>query len=134
MVCSIMDIRKKAINSRVMIIAVILMLISGLIFYRCGIVERLAGILPGVLFIITGYLTKGGIGLADSIFITSIGIGLGITGCISVIMISLSLSGLFAIMYLVKNYRNGNCRKKTIPFIPFVFFGFVINEVIKYAS
>ncbi len=134
LVCSILDIRKRMIKRHVLIITAVILMTVGILIADCSIVERMLGLIPGALFFITGFLTRGGIGLADSILISAIGIGIGISGCVSALTVALTLSGIYALVYIAFHFKQGGYRNKTMPFIPFIFIGFIISKGLAYAA
>jgi Type IV leader peptidase family. len=119
---AVVDYRTKSLS----VIYLYGMVIMGIIF---GIIERssfsseiLLGLLPGIVIVILAFVSKEKIGYGDGILLLSIGGFLGYLNCIIIMMYSLLFSAVISIITFIKR-RN---RYEEIPFVPFLFLGYVM--------
>ena len=89
--------------------------------------ECIGGILIGGAFLGISKVTRGQIGIGDGLILCVTGLGLGIAKGMEMLLYGLLLAALFSAILLVRKVAN---RKMTIPFIPFLFVGYLITILI----
>ena len=90
-------------------------------------VERLIGLIPGVVLLAVAMLSHG-IGIADVIIVFIVGISIRIAGVIAVLTISFMLMAVVSGVMLVIGKLG---RKSTLPYIPFAFIGYILFCVLN---
>ena len=88
--------------------------------------QRAAGLIPGLLLIVAAGLTREKIGYGDGIILLITGIAIGIGALCKLLMISFFLLPVYSIAMLARGRLN---KKSRIPFLPFVFAGYVLISV-----
>ena len=122
-IASIQDLRKKEVSLILLGISFLSTLFSlGLQEGGLFNMNHLWGSCIGIFLCFISILTKGAIGWGDGLVFVIIGFGLGFSHTLSILFLSLFLTALFSIGLMVVKKVN---KKTTIPFIPFVFLGFV---------
>lgn len=122
LICSVDDIQKKTIHLKKLIIFVIPIVIVMLIRSDISIIECLAGMIIGVVFIFISKVTHGEIGIGDGLLLAVTGLGLGIWKNLEMLCYALLFAAIYSIILLIRNFKN---RKRKIPFVPFLFLGYV---------
>lgn len=126
--CSIEDIRTKKIDIRKLIVVFIILLPSMFLRSDIHILECLSGIVLGVIFIAISKITRGQIGMGDGYIICVTGLGFGIWRSLEMLCYALFFAAIYSMFLLVRHYAN---RKKLIPFVPFLFLGFILCIVFR---
>ncbi len=85
--------------------------------------DRVLGISIGGAFIIVSLISKEAVGMGDGLVIAWTGMAVGGMSCIGIMAIALGLCFVTAVILSIKKSR------RKIPFIPFVFSGYVISEI-----
>ena len=88
-----------------------------------GILQRTAGVMPGVLVIVAAVLTKEKIGYGDGIVISIAGAVMGIAGICKVLMLSFLILPAYSVAMLARGRLN---KRSRIPFLPFLFAGYLL--------
>jgi hypothetical protein len=83
---------------------------------------RIGGIAVGVAVIAINLATAGKIGMGDAFLLCVTGLGLGFWGNLELFAIALLLAAIVSIILLSLRLAD---RKKSIPFIPFLFIGYL---------
>lgn len=83
------------------------------------------GTAVGIGILLLSILTRGSIGMGDGLVFCVTGIYLGGNRNLELLFVSLLYAGLFSLFLLVKGKGAVKKRKKEIPFLPFVFLGYV---------
>ena len=119
---AIEDIRKKQISVMQLLLSAGMGI--GLIFWKGQntLVGMMLGAMIGLVIIGVGILTREGIGLGDGFVFMVTGIFLGPADNVKLLFLSLLYAAIFSLGILV--CKKGN-RKREIPFIPFVFLGYL---------
>ena len=100
---------------------------SVLFFQEQGMwILSLGGAGIGVAFLGISKITKEAIGYGDSLLILGLGILLGFWQVMGVLVVAFSLTAISSMVLLVLKKMN---RRTTLPFIPFLALGFLINFV-----
>lgn len=128
-VLGIIDIKRKSIDVRLLIIAAVMIAAGGLFTLEKTLPDRALGLIPGLTMLLCGKITRGGVGTADIVLVLAIGVGTGFFEGAGIVSTSLILCGIFALVVICFSFKKGNVRKKTLPFIPFLFLGVIINNI-----
>ena len=116
-------------------IPVLLFLIFGLtgmvlypIYGTNTFIDELYGVIIGVVFIAISYISKGQLGMGDSLAILITGICQGGTKVAFSCIYALFAASIFSLgLMIIKRYKKDH----TIPFIPFLTAGIVFQEIIS---
>lgn len=130
-IMGISDIKRKSIDVRFMVPASVLLAAGGMALCSASPTDRLLGLIPGIMMLVINRVSKESVGMADVAAIASIGVGMGFFRSSGAIMCAFFLCGIFALAYAVIHHKTGRMRKQSIPFIPFVFLGVIVNEILK---
>lgn len=120
------DIRYKTIP----VIPVIVMggmLLTYRVWNGTGWMELLGGCLPGVIFLLISLLTREKIGSGDGLVLLALGCGFAIEEVVGIVGMALFFAAIVAIVLLVVKKAS---RKTEIPFVPFLFLGFLVTAVV----
>lgn len=128
-VCSIQDMKQKKINTWLVVAGGLLLVIALLIWRPITIMESLSGLLVGVSVIALSKVTGGKIGMGDGMILCVTGLWLGLWGNMELFAYALLAAALVSLVLLVLRLVN---RKKSIPFIPFLLFGYIVILLMKY--
>lgn len=122
LLCSIQDIKKKKINIY-LVLAGLLMPLIGIIWNgEFNYLHSLGGMSLGLILLCISFITKGQIGVGDGLIVCITGLCLGFSGNAMLLVISLFGSAIISIILLAFKIAG---RKKTIPFVPFILFGYM---------
>jgi leader peptidase (prepilin peptidase)/N-methyltransferase len=120
--CSIQDIKSKKIHIYLIGLGFVACLSISFVFHDAVFWERAVGAIPGLFMLALNPITRGQIGIGDGLIVLILGVCLGFGLTASILLLGLFASAFFsAILLIVKKAG----RKKTIPFIPFLFLGFL---------
>lgn len=122
LVCGIQDIKSKRISLWIIILGALLIVSGALISGRCSVFDRIGGLAVGACVLLISIATKGKIGLGDGLLLCVTGLTLGFWGNIELFGLALLLAAVLSIFLLVFRLAD---RKKSIPFVPFLFFGYL---------
>lgn len=92
-----------------------------------SLAERIAGVLVGAFVCILSKATGGKIGLGDGLVLCVTGLALGFWPNMEMFALSLLAAALVSIVLII--FRRAD-RKKRIPFLPFLMFGYVIQIIL----
>lgn len=85
--------------------------------------DRILGIAIGGVFIIVSLISREAVGMGDGLVIAWTGMAVGGMSCVGIMAIALGLCFVTAVILSIRK------SKAKIPFIPFIFSGFVISEI-----
>lgn len=122
--CSVTDIKYRRVYKTAVAVYYFLGLLGHLPAAPAVLVQTAAGLLPGACCLVLSWLSREGLGYGDSALILGCGLSLGLWDCLSVLFSAMLLSGIWAAGLLMTR-RAG--RKKEIPFVPFLFFGLLVQ-------
>jgi len=126
---SVEDIRKKKLPVPVIIAGVIIIPLFAAVDKEMSWKLRLLGLLPGILFTIISYASKGGVGKADAAVVAILGPALG---CERITVI-LAAAFLVIVVYSGIMLIAGRLKMKSaIPFLPFIFAGYLVSVAAAY--
>jgi len=120
------DIRYKTIP----VIPVIVMggmLLTYRVWNGTGWMELIGGCLPGGIFLLISLLTREKIGSGDGLVLLALGCGFAIEEVVGIVGMALFFAAIVAIVLLVVKKAS---RKTEIPFVPFLFLGFLVTAVV----
>ena len=86
------------------------------------ITDNLKGMIPGVLLLFISFFSRGQIGCGDGAVVLITGFAVGIGSTVILLTGALLLIAFFSAGMLITGKLN---RKSTLPFIPFVFIGYM---------
>ena len=90
--------------------------------------KMVIGCIPGVVAAVLSGVTHGKLGLGDAIVILAVGIWCGIDKTGLIMMIALVCAALTAAVLLIIKKAT---RKTALPFIPFIFAGYITCEILS---
>lgn len=126
LVCGIQDIRNKKISLWIISIGAFLAVASIPICGSLSLPDTIGGIGVGAGVLLISIATKGKIGLGDGLILCVTGLMLGFWGNIEAFGLALLLAAVVSIVLLVFRLAD---RKKSIPFVPFLFLGYLFVMV-----
>lgn len=126
LITALQDVRTKKISLWIIIAGAIL--ICAFIPFTQSItyIDRGVGVLVGLGVIITSRATGGKIGMGDGYLLCVTGISLGFWGNMELFATALFTAALVSIVLLIFKLAD---RKKSIPFIPFLFLAYLIRMI-----
>ena len=130
-IASLSDLKRKRV-SNVLLIGFAIGIIP-IFFWRCYTGDFLDaksvpwGIIPGLLCLLLGKVTRESIGYGDGYLICIIGMYIGLGKTIGLVLIALFMMGIFAMGMLV--FRKVN-RKTEVPFIPALLMAFGLQWMV----
>lgn len=122
LLCSIQDIKKKKVNTDLIVAGVLLLTIVTSIFESITMLNRFAGLSLGVVLLVLCYVTRGQIGIGDGLILCITGLNLGFLKNSLLLLYALLGAAVFSAI-LIFFWRVN--RHKTIPFVPFLFLGYL---------
>ncbi|MDD2972333.1 MAG: prepilin peptidase [Lachnospiraceae bacterium] len=129
-ITSISDLKRKRISNRVLIIYGILLL--PVLLWRCyqGRWELLKcvpwGVIPGLICLVLGKITREGIGFGDGYLIGIIGMYMGLSKIVGVVIIAFFLIALCSmVLMMIKRVS----RKTELPFVPALLVAYGIQHI-----
>lgn len=122
------DYRNRKINIYFLLTEGIIGLLFHLYSMELSIIEILLGMGIGMTFLFLGFLTGGGVGLADGMILVVSGIFLGFEKNVEVFITGLFLAGITS-LFLSVIRRKG--RTYRIPFAPFLLAGYLFVMVME---
>lgn len=121
-VLSLIDVKKKQIP-----VAGIGLLFLAAFFARFEagfqLTELLAGLLPGGIALFVSYATGGKLGSGDGLVLLAVGLGFGLSQTVFIWGIALCLAAVAAVVLLALKKAG---RKSELPFVPCIFWGYVL--------
>lgn len=116
------DIKKKLIEAKLLILLVVVCVLFGVWNESVGIVNSIiTALVTFVILFIVSKVTKGGFGMGDSKVISVLGFLLGYEGLIGLMIVASISVGLSSIVLLIKSRKN-----REIPFAPFLLFSLLL--------
>ena len=126
LILSVEDIRKRKIDIRLLLAGTVFTPFCFIFFEDTDLSSHLLGMIPGLLLLAIYFFSRGQIGIADVIAVIMLGVDLGIGMVVSYLSVSFLLIALFSGGMLIL----GKLRLKSrLPYIPFLFVGYVITIV-----
>ena len=122
LLCSVQDLYKKRVRLSIILIGSILIGLGIPFCSSISIWDRAGGVIIGISLILVSLATRGKIGMGDGLLLCSTGLGLGFWNNLELLSIALFLAAVVSVLLLVFHTAN---RKKSIPFVPFIFTGYL---------
>ena len=122
-IASVMDIRDKKILISLPVVQMTLSMLFFLYIWSRGLDDPrglMLSLMPGVALLITGYVTKQGIGLGDGLMVLALGPLFGVMEIMLIALIAFSLSAIVGGGLLIFKKASG---KKVLAFMPFLTVG-----------
>lgn len=120
------DIREKQVDVRIYLVFGVSALVLGVGRWLgqgevYGVLEHAAGMVPGLLLLGAGRISRGGIGTGDGCFFLVSGLMLGFWENLALLCYSTLCCGVFCLGYFVwaKQKQGEHIGKRTVPFLPF---------------
>ncbi|MDF2542587.1 MAG: putative rane protein [Herbinix sp.] len=129
LLCSIQDMKKKKVSLWVVGLGILCILFLSLIYGTISHADRIGGFAVGVSIVLLSKATGGKIGMGDGLLLCATGIGLGLWGNLELFAVALFIAAVVSIVLLIVGIVN---RKTSIPFIPFLFMGYIAMMAIQY--
>lgn len=123
---SIEDIREKKITVSITLVSAILGIVLHLVYQNQSIYAMLAGSISGLGILGMSVLTKGKIGMGDGVVFMLTGLYLGVLDNLVLMSISFLLAGIWGMIRLFFCHCK---RGERIPFLPFLFVGYMLMMV-----
>lgn len=121
------DIQKQRLSIALLALSVVPIAVSLILNRELSMGSRLWGVALGGAGIAFTLLTKGGVGLGDSIMFVILGAICGVGESVAIMGISLLLAGIYSgIMMVLKKLGP----KNRIPFIPFIFAAYGVTALL----
>lgn len=127
-ICSVDDILRKTIHVKKLTIFTVMVLLFTPFRTDISIVECITGIMIGLFIVLISKITKGQIGIGDGLILCVTGLGLGLWKNLEMLCYAFTFAAIFSMILLVRDMKN---RKRKIPFVPFLFLGYVCCIVVR---
>ncbi len=121
--CAIQDLIKKKVYLWVIGLGAIIIIICILWMDNLDLANRIGGLFIGLSILALSKITAGKIGIGDGLLLCISGLGLGFWPNIELLGMALFLAATLSIVLLI--FRKVD-HKQSIPFIPFLFVGYLI--------
>ena len=123
LICAIQDFLKKRVYLWVIGVGTVLTIICLPFLKERSIIDCIGGLAVGLTIILISNITAGKIGMGDGIILCVTGVGLGFWTNLELFGVALLLAAVLSIILMIFRVID---RKKSIPFIPFLFAGYLI--------
>ncbi len=123
LICAIQDLFKKRVYVWVIGIGAVLTFVCLPFTEKLSVADCIGGLAVGLGTLLISKITAGKIGMGDGILLCVTGIGLGFWNNLELFGIALFLAAILSIFLLLLRIVD---RKQSIPFIPFLFAGYII--------
>lgn len=122
LLCGLSDIKTKHIPIKITILCIILLFILMPFQRNISIINSLLGAFVGVVMIGISKVSRGQVGIGDGIILTITGFGIGLWNNLTLLIYALFCISIVAMILLALKKIS---RKKTLPFVPFLFIGYI---------
>lgn len=122
LLCGIQDIYKKKIQIWILALGIVLIVICLPFCHSISLLDRLCGFAIGAAVLLISKVTNGKIGMGDGVLLCITGLGLGFWSNLELFGVALLIAALLSIFLLTFRLAD---RKKSIPFVPFLFIAYV---------
>lgn len=122
--CGLQDLRKKKVVLWMILLGAILILLCLFLTDSFSVTESMGGALVGLTVVMISKVTGGKIGMGDGFILCVTGLALGFWSNLEVFAIALFVAAIFSIILLIFRLAD---RNKSIPFVPFLLFGFLLH-------
>lgn len=126
--CGVQDLRKKKISLWIILIGAFLIGVCIPFGNTLSLPSRLGGAAIGAAVGVISIATAGKIGMGDAFVLIVTGLGLGFWSNLELFAIALLLASIISIILLISRLAD---RKKSIPFVPFLLFGYLFLFLVE---
>lgn len=130
-VCSLQDMKEKKVKIKVLFLFAVLGLVIHLATFQQSLPEMLGGMLVGGFVLLLSVLTRESIGKGDGLLLMVTGLYLGLKQNVQLLFWGVFFAGIFALFLLVFGKKR---RKDDIPFVPFLFVGYLCMLGLQYGK
>ncbi len=130
-VCSLQDMKEKKVKLGVLFWFAILGLVIHLVTFQQSLSEMAGGMLVGGGVLLLSFLTRESIGKGDGLLLMVTGLYLGMRQNMLLLLIGIFLAGICALFLFVFGKKR---KKDDIPFIPFLFAGYLCMLGMQYGK
>lgn len=123
LICAIQDLFKKRVYLWVIGIGAVLTFICLPFLKELSVIDCIGGLAVGLTTMLISKITAGKIGMGDGLILCVTGVGLGFWNNLELFGVALFLAAVLSIILMILRVVD---RKKSIPFIPFLFAGYLI--------
>lgn len=127
LICTRSDIKTYTVSFRFSAIVALILIIIRIISNMSDLPDILLSLLPGIILLAIGLITRQSVGYGDGIIFMTTGAGIGSGYIVLLVFISFVLSSFYA-LFLISKKQSG---KTAIPFVPFILSGFILVNLIK---
>lgn len=127
--CAIQDLLRKKIYMWIVGVGAAAMLLCLPFCAGLPLLDRMGGLIIGLCIIILSVITAGKIGIGDGVLLCITGLGLGFWKNLELFGAALFLAAIVSILLLVLGLAD---RRMSIPFVPFLFAGYLILNLTAY--
>lgn len=127
LLCSVQDIKEKKISVKMLVLSGGLFLALSLLFDEISWERRMENMLPGVMALVTAFLTREQVGYGDAVCLVVLGSVVPADILWGAILGGLFLLSACSVLLLMRKMAG---RSTTLPFIPFLTAG-ILWQVIK---
>jgi leader peptidase (prepilin peptidase)/N-methyltransferase len=122
-ICSLQDFLRKRVYLWIIGIGAVLTFVCLPFMEKISIANCIGGLTVGLVILLISKMTGGKIGMGDGILLCVTGIGLGFWNNLELFGVALFLAAVLSIILMILRVVD---RKTSIPFIPFLFAGYLI--------
>ena len=123
LICAIQDLFKKRVYLWIIGIGMVLTFLCLPFLKERSVIDCIGGLAVGLTTMLISKITAGKIGMGDGIILCITGVGLGFWNNLELFGVALFLAAVLSIILIIFRVVD---RKKSIPFIPFLFAGYLI--------
>lgn len=127
-IAGISDIRTRKVSIKLLLLFGAAALVNTIFLQRTDVVSAIFGMIPGIILLLLGKLTRESVGYGDGCIIIIIGVFLGINKTIELIMTALFMAAIYSV-FLISCKKAG--RKKEMPFVPVLLIAFLLMRFAK---
>lgn len=125
-ISSLTDLKWRKVYKGTVAVYMILAILGHIAGSPGSLAEIISRVIPGIFFLTVSWISRQSLGYGDSLLLAVCGISLGLWPCIWVAFTAFFWAGIWALV--LYRFRNEN-RRKEFPFVPFLFFGFVLQWI-----
>ena len=122
LLCAIQDLKQKEVHIWMIGIGAILICICVPFYNSFSLIDCIGGVLVGGSVVLISKATRGKVGMGDGLILCATGIGLGLWGNLELFAFALFMAAVLCIVLLILRLVD---RKKSIPFVPFLFLSYL---------
>lgn len=121
-ICSLDDIRNRQVRLGILVGFMVEAMLGWIFLWEKPMESVFISMIPGLVFFILAYITKGAIGEGDGLVLIVAGVFSGISCILRVLVSAVFLSSGYALFLSIVRKKS---RKYEMPFVPFLLLGFV---------